>query len=74
MAKRVAFQSLLMKLRLDSTVPRLRRESTPADPCVARAKRSASAPYSSVISVGSSTLPLVLLILSPSASRTVPCR
>ena len=61
-AKRVAFQSLLAKLRASSTLWMSSCISMPGELCVTSAKRSASAPYSAVTRVGSMTFPFVLLI------------
>ncbi len=74
MAKRVAFQSLLPKLRLASTFWSERRLSFPGEAWVTRVYRRASAPYWLETSIGSMPLPFVLLILAPSMSRTMPWR
>ena len=71
--KREAFQSLLAKLRLAMhlLVARSAYRCLGVLP-VARVKRSASAPYWSMISSGSMPLPRDLLIFLPCASRTRP--
>ena len=71
---RAAFHSLLAKFLDAWRRPGLRRVSLPGALPVVRAKRRASAPYSLIASTGSSTLPLVLLILAPCSSRTRPWR
>ena len=70
--KRDAFQILLQKLRLASTRSVEKRMSFPGLLPVASVKRSASAPYWSMISSGSMPLPSDLLILRPCASRRRP--
>ena len=67
-----AFHSLLAKLRLDSSFCSFILRLFPADVPVVNANRTASAPYSSIRSRGLSTLPLVLLIFTPSGSKTRP--
>ena len=71
-AKRVAFQSLFAKARLPSMRSRASLMSRPwALVSAARVKRSASAPYFSVMSSGSMTLPFVFDIFCPFSSRTM---
>ena len=48
--------------------------SLPGELPLVSANRRASAPYMSISSSGSITLPLDLLILTPSGSRISPCR
>ena len=69
---RVAFHSLLAKLRPASSLAGVSLMSFPGDVPVDRAKRKASVPYFSRVSTGLSTLPLILLIFSPFSSRTRP--
>ena len=71
--KRLAFQILLAKLRADSTLSVEKRMSLPGETPITSEVRSASAPYWSMISSGSTPLPSDLLILRPCASRTRPC-
>ena len=70
--KRAAFQILLAKFREASTFSFEKRISFPGLFPVASVKRSASAPYLSMISKGSMPLPSDLDILRPCASRTRP--
>ena len=70
--KRAAFHSLFAKLRAASIFSSEKRISFPGLLPVARAKRSASAPYLSMISSGSMPLPSDLDIFLPCASRTRP--
>ena len=69
---RLAFHTLLAKLREAFTFSSEKRMSLPGAFPVARVKRSASAPYLSMTSSGSMPLPRDLLILRPCASRTRP--
>ena len=69
---RSTFHSLLAKLRAASSLLSLRRVSLPGVVPVVSANRSASVPYCSIASMGSITLPRVLDIFAPSASRTSP--
>ncbi len=48
--------------------------SLPGAVPVSRVKRSASVPYSSITSIGSITLPAILLIFLPYSSLTNPFR
>src|SRR2546421_443945 len=72
--KREAFQILLAKLRLPTMRSSTSFMSLPGVLLVASVKRRASVPYLSMTSSGSTTLFLDLLIFSPLASRTNPCR
>jgi hypothetical protein len=72
--KRVAFQSLLAKFRALSSFCAPNRWSSPGVAPWMRAKRSASAPDSSMTASGSTTLPFVFDIFRPSASRIRPDR
>ena len=71
--KRLAFQILLAKLRKDSIFSSDMRMSLPGATPMTSEKRSASAPYLSMTSMGSMPLPSDLDILRPCASRTRPC-
>ena len=73
-ANRVAFQSLVAKLREPCTQSSEIGTSVPGLAPRARVNRSASAPYLSIQSSGSTTLPNDLDIFLPRASRTMPCR
>ena len=68
--KRAAFQILLAKARYPSVRSSLKAMSVPGEAMAASVKRTASVPYFSVTSMGSSTLPLVFDIFCRSASRT----
>ena len=70
--KRAAFHSLLAKLRLAFTFSSEKRMSLPGVEPTTSVRRSASAPYWSMISSGSMPLPKDLDILRPCASRTRP--
>jgi hypothetical protein len=48
--------------------------SLPAADPLTRAKRSASAPISSIMPSGSTLFPLVLLIFTPPSARIIPWR
>ena len=72
--KRVAFHSLLAKFRALSILAVLNFWSRPGVAPWIRAKRSASAPVVSMISSGSTTLPVVLDIFLPYGSRIRPER
>ena len=72
--KRAAFQSLLAKLRAFSSFSALNFWSFPGAAPWISAKRSASAPDSSIASSGSTTLPFVFDIFWPYGSRTRPDR
>jgi hypothetical protein len=65
---------LFVKLRPPSSFARVSRWSLPAADPATSANRSASAPISSIVSRGSTTLPFVLLIFWPYGSRTMPLR
>jgi len=71
--KRAVFHSLLAKLRLASTFSIASGTSCPGVTPVTSESRSASVPYSSMVSIGSTTLPLVFDIFCPWPSRTRPC-
>src|SRR5471030_1463650 len=74
-AKRVAFQNLVAKLRDPSTLDVARRKRPAEEDAIdVTVKRSASAPYLSISSRGSMTLPLDLDIFWPFSSVTSPCR
>src|SRR6056297_1521753 len=70
--KRAAFQILLQKLRPDSNLETDSLISCPSLVRVTREKRAASAPYFSIISIGSIPLPLDFDIRCPFSSRIVP--
>ena len=72
-AYRVAFHSLLQKLREPCVHSSLTGTSAPGLAPLARVNRVASAPNRSIQSSGSTTLPNDLLIFLPCASRTMPC-
>jgi hypothetical protein len=69
----VAFHSLLVKLRAPSTHSSAIGTSEPGLAPRASANRRASAPYLSIQSSGSITLPNDLDIFLPRESRTMPC-
>ncbi len=69
---REAFQSLLAKFRHDSSRSILKRRSFPGLIPVDSINLSASAPYCSITSRGSTPFPNDLLIFLPSASLTSP--
>ena len=71
---RAACHSLVAKLRYPSTRFSSILTSRPWLSIEAMKKRSASAPYWSISSSGSTTLPFDLDIFWPSAARTSPCR
>ena len=71
-AKRVAFQILLAKLRDALTQSSPIGTSVPGLAPLARVKRSASEPYASIQSSGSTTLPKDFDIFLPCSSRTSP--
>src|SRR5918911_5416575 len=71
-ANRVAFHTLLQKLRLPWTHSSPIGTSVPGLAPRASVNRRASEPYASIQSSGSTTLPLDLLILRPCSSRTRP--
>ncbi len=74
-AKRVAFHSLVAKLREPSTRAGDRRSRLAwLAASEAMVKRSASAPYLSISSRGSMALPLDFDIFWPFSSVTSPCR
>src|SRR3954451_6849100 len=73
-ANRVAFQSLLQKLREPWHHSSLIGTSEPGFAPRASVKRVASAPYRSIQSSGSTTLPNDFDIFLPCPSRTMPCR
>ena len=64
---------MLAKLRKDSIFSSDMRMSLPGATPITSEKRSASAPYLSMTSMGSMPLPSDLDIFLPSASRTRPC-
>ena len=72
--KRVAFHSLVAKLRYPSTRFSSILMSRPWLSIAAMKKRSASAPYWSIRPSGSTTLPFDFDIFCPSGARTSPCR
>src|SRR5579863_3369397 len=72
-ANRVAFQSLLQKLREPAAHSSLTAVSLPGLEPRARVKRTASAPNRSIQSSGSTVLPRDLDIFLPYWSRTRPC-
>jgi hypothetical protein len=72
--KRVAFHSLLAKLRAFSSLAGPNRWSVPGAAPWISANRSASAPLSSITSSGSTTLPVVFDIFLPYGSRMRPDR
>ena len=72
-ANRVAFHSLLQKLRLPCTHSSPIGTSVPGLAPRARVKRSASDPYASIQSSGSTALPNDFDIFLPCLSRTMPC-
>ena len=72
-ANRVAFHSLLQKLRAPAHHSSLTARSLPGLAPRARVKRSASAPYLSIHSSGSTLLPRDFDIFLPSLSRISPC-
>ena len=72
-AKRVAFHSLLQKLREPWHHSSLTGTSAPGLAPRARVNRVASAPNRSIQSSGSTTLPYDLDIFLPCWSRTMPC-
>ena len=72
--KRVAFHSLLAKLRAFSTFAVPNRWSWPGVVPWTSANRSASAPSSSIVASGSTVLPFVFDILAPYGSRIRPDR
>ena len=71
---RVAFHSLFAKLRAFSTLAVPNRWSLPGVAPWTSAKRSASAPSSSIVASGSTELPLVFDIFAPYGSRISPER
>ena len=71
--KRAVFHSLLAKLRLAVTFSIASGTSWPGVQPVTRERRRASVPYSSIVLMGSTTLPLVFDIFWPLPSRTRPC-
>ncbi len=73
-ANRVAFHSLLQKLREPWHHSSLTATSEPGLAPRARVKRVASAPYFSIHSSGFTTLPNDFDIFLPNWSRTMPCR
>src|SRR5690606_38661469 len=72
-ANRVAFHSLLQKLRDPAHHSSLTGTSAPGLAPRAMVHRVASAPYRSIQSIGSTTLPKDLDIFLPCLSRTIPC-
>src|SRR3954454_5775197 len=72
MAKRVGFQILLVKLRLPFAQSSLIGTAAPGLAPRVTVKRAASAPYRSIHSSGSTTLPADFDIFLPWASRTRP--
>ena len=70
--KRAAFQILFAKLREAATFSSEKRMSFPGLLPVTSVKRSASAPYSAIISSGSTPLPSDFDIFLPCASRIRP--
>jgi hypothetical protein len=72
-ANRVAFQSLLQKLRAPTTHCSLTAWSAPGFAPCSIDSRTASAPYWLIQSSGSMTLPRDLDIFLPRSSRTSPC-
>src|SRR5580692_806691 len=72
-ANRVAFQSLLQKLREPAAHSSLTAVSLPGLAPRASVKRTASAPNRSIHSSGSTVLPRDLDIFLPNWSRTRPC-
>ena len=69
-----AFQSLLAKLREDSSLSQINLVSLPGVIPVMSINLRASAPTLSITSSGSIPLPRDLLIFLPCSSRTSPCR
>ena len=65
---------MFAKLRAASSFAGPSRVSFPGDVPTVTANRSASAPYLSMASSGSTTFPRVLLIFAPSTSRIRPLR
>ena len=72
-ANRVAFHSLLQKLRDPWTESSPMGTSVPGLAPRAKVKRSASVPYASIHASGSTTFPADFDIFLPCASRTIPC-
>ena len=72
-AKRVAFHSLLQKLRAPTTHSSLIAWSAPGLAPCSSDRRTASAPYESIHSSGSTALPRDFDIFLPALSRTSPC-
>ena len=72
-AKRVAFQSLVAKLRDPPIQSSASAWSVPGLAPRAKVKRNASAPYLSINSMGSTTFPRLFDIFLPNWSRTKPC-
>ena len=69
-ANRAAFQSFVPKLRYPAIRSRLSFRSRPIAAIAVSVNRTASAPNSSISSIGSSTLPSDLDIFLPFSSRT----